>query len=206
MTCSPSAFPLLGGASNNEPDPCRFRRWGRCCLEKSLYLQCMTEQEPKFAVFIEHLCHKQIMTHWQFLSGGPPAHKCTFKGNTKNCLVSVGISPIREASGIKQWTWPFPFKTIDRCCLRRRPPETNVSTQSCAECDEGQFFSGLLLVWIQSFLSHWSTKNREPSLSYSLLGKKRWIHGLPKRISMKWSTNSFIQDLNSAWHVHFLTW
>ena len=45
----------------------------------------------------------------KFLARSFRVHKCTDKTTDKNCLVSIGISPLGGFSGIRQWTWLLPF-------------------------------------------------------------------------------------------------
>ena len=73
----------------------------------------------------------------------------------------------------------------------------------------GQFFSGVLLVWIESCLLPRLVANKEdkePNLFYHLPmnGGKRLIHAFLKSISLKWNANNFTQNLNFCYCVDFI--
>ena len=61
------------------------------------------------------------------------------------------------------------------------------------------------MVWIQSFSSPRLVALPRLKNPNCLTGG-RGIHAFPKGIGAKWSTNSFIQDLNTGCQFHFLWW
>ena len=117
--------------------------------------------------------------------------------------VSIHISHRTEHHPFENKVWEI-YIFVKKCI---RSLSYLPTTPLGQDMTQGQFFSGVQQVWIQSFpsprlvASPW-LKNQSVLLFTHSWRENNWIHTFPKGISAMWNAISVVLDLNSCRRVH----